>query len=171
MTLLSTEHLLWILLTALAAAGCIGMRRFSAESRAHGIFRITLLAIVVANECAWFLYRHLVAEVPLANNLPLHLCDISIVLMILTLATGRRRLAELSYYAGVSGALMAVCIPVVLESGAIRLIAEIRYFVTHIALVGVGFYFTFGRRFHPKFKAVVRSYAAVHIYALLITPV
>ncbi len=68
------------------------------------------------------------------------------------------------------GALLAVCLPAISETGPIRPIAEIRYFLTHIALVGVGFYLSFGCNYHPPVRAVVRSYLAIHIYALAITP-
>jgi len=170
MTLFSSEHLLWLGLTVLFVAACIGMRRFPLDSRWHQVVKVSLFAVVLLNESAWFLYRHVEAGVPLIDNLPLHLCDMSVFVMLLTLATGNRRLAELSYYTGVIGALMAVCVPAIAESGEIRLIAEIRYFITHIALVGTGFYFTFGRRYYPVAGAVLRSYLAVHFYALLITP-
>tara|TARA_Y100000588_G_C14056662_1_gene839603 strand:- start:288 stop:992 length:705 start_codon:yes stop_codon:yes gene_type:complete len=167
---LSPEHLLWLVITALTVAGCITMRRVPDGSRAHSVFRLVLIAVVLANELAWFLYRHFSAGLPLVDNLPLHLCDISVFVMLLALLTNTRPLVEFSYYAGVSGALMAVCVPAVSETGAIRLIAEIRYFITHVALVGVGFYLTFGRRVYPERRAILRSFAGVHLYALIITP-
>ena len=155
---LSPQHLLWLLVTTLFVAGCIGMQR------------PTLFVTVVLNETAWFLYRHYVVVVPLAHNLPLHLCDISVGLMLMTLATDMNRLRELSYVAGTTGAIFAVSVPVISESSDIRVVAEIRYLLTHIALVGVGFYFTFGRKFHPGPMVVVRAYIAAHLYALVITP-
>lgn len=170
MTPLSAQHLPWLGLTVLFVAGCTGMRRIPLDSRWHGVLRAALFVIVLLNEAAWFSYRHAVAGVELVKNLPLHLCDISVFLMLFTLATGRKQLVEFSYYAGVVGALLAISVPEISESGSIRAIAEIRYFVTHIALVGVGFYFTYGRRYYPGRGAVLRSYVAVHLYALLITP-
>ena len=171
MTLFSAQYLPWLGPTILFVVACIWMRRFPLDSSWHRAVRVSLFCVVLLNESAWFLYRHVAAEVPLIDNLPLHLCDISVFVMLLTLATGGRRLAEFSYYAGVTGALLAVCVPAIAESGEIRPIAEIRYFITHIALVGTGFYFTFGRRYYASSGAVLRSYLAVHLYALLITPV
>ena len=110
------------------------------------------------------------AGIPIADNLPLHLCDLSVFVLFAGLATGGRLWSELAYYAGVVGALLAVCFPAISETGAIRLIAEIRYFLTHVALVGAGFYFTFGCRYCPSARAILRSYIAVHLYALVITP-
>lgn len=37
-------------------------------------------------------------------------------------------------------------------------------------MVGAGFYFTFGCRYRPSARAILRSYIAVHLYALFITP-
>jgi len=171
MIVFSSQHLLWLGLGILFVAGCIAMGRLQLDSRWHGVARVSLFIIVLLNESAWFLYRHTAGGVALVDNLPLHLCDLSVFVMLITLATANRRLAELSYFAGVTGALIAVLVPAISETGLIRPIAEIRYFVTHIALVGVGFYFTFGRGYHPRFGAVVRSYVAVHLYALLIMPI
>ena len=71
---------------------------------------------------------------------------------------------------GVVGALLAVVFPAISETGAIRAVAEIRYFVTHIALVGAGFYFTFGCGYYPPAWAIVRVYLAIAAYAMAITP-
>lgn len=170
MELLSTRHLFWIGVAALFVIGCINMRRLPLDSSWHSAFRISLFVLILVNELSWFGYRHLSTDLPLARNLPLHLCDLSVFVMFAALATGRKLFAELSYYPGVAGALLAVCLPAISETGSIRLIAEIRYFLTHIALVGVGFYLTFGCRYKPPVKAVFRSYLAILIYALAITP-
>jgi hypothetical integral membrane protein (TIGR02206 family) len=171
MTVFSPHHLFWLSLSVLFVGGCISMSRLGHDSRWHKVARVSLFGIVLLNESAWFLYRHIAGGIAVVDNLPLHLCDMSVFLMLFTLATGNRRLAELSYYAGVTGALFAVFVPAISETGWIRPIAEIRYFVTHIALVGVGFYFTYGRGYHPRIGAALRSYIAVHLYAALITPI
>jgi hypothetical integral membrane protein (TIGR02206 family) len=170
MELLSARHLFWIGVAALFVIGCINMRRLPRASRWHSAFRISLFVLILVNELSWFCYRHFSADLPLSRNLPLHLCDLSVFVMFAALATGKRLFAELSYYPGVVGALLAVCLPAISETGSIRLIAEIRYFLTHIALVGVGFYLTFGCHYKPPVRAVFRSYLAILIYALAITP-
>ena len=168
MELLSARHLFWIGVAALFVVGCINMRRLPRASRWHSAFRISLFVLILVNELSWFGYRHFSADLPLSRNL--HLCDLSVFVMFAALATGKRLFAELSYYPGVVGALLAVCLPAISETGSIRLIAEIRYFLTHIALVGVGFYLTFGCHYKPPVRAVFRSYIAILIYALAITP-
>ena len=170
MELFSIRHLFWLGVTVLFVIGCINMRRLPLTCRWHRFFKVAVFALVLVNEVCWFGYRHIVADVALVRNLPLHLCDISVFVMFVALATDSRRFAELSYFPGVVGALLAVCLPAISESGAIRTIAEIRYFVTHIALVGIGFYLTFGRHYRPPIRAVLRSYVAVHVYALVVTP-
>ena len=129
MSIFSLQHLLWLSLTTLFVGGCIGMGRLRLDSHWHGALRASLFVIVLLNESWWFIYRHTASGVALVDNLPLHLCDMSVFLMLITLATGNKCLAELSYYAGVTGALLAVCVPAITETGAIRLLAEIRYFV------------------------------------------
>ena len=161
-------HMAWLAATALFVASCIRMARASA--RCHRVFRIALFAIVLGNEGAWFAYRHFVLAMPLGENLPLHLCDLSVFALMAGIATGWRPFAEWAYYPGVVGALMAVAFPAVSETGAIRAVAEARYFLTHIALVGVGFYLTWGCGYYPPARAIVRVYLAILAYAAAVTP-
>ena len=170
MKLFSAQHLFWLAMTLLFVIGCISMKRVPLSALWHRWLRGTLFVIIVANEVSWFSYKHFVLQQALVKNLPLHLCDISVFVMLFTLATNKKVLAELSYYAGLVGALLAVCFPAISETGSIYTIAVIRYYITHIALVGVGCYFTYGRRYYPGKGAILRSYLAVHLYALLVTP-
>ena len=128
-------HMAWFTATALYVTGC--MR----TARGHRTFRIALLIIVLVNEETWFAYRHFVLGMPLAENLPLHFCYLSVFVLLAGLAIGWRIFAEWAYYPCMVDALMVVVFPPISETGAIRAIAEVRYFVTHIALVGAGFYF------------------------------
>ena len=168
--LFSPYHIFWLVLTAIVIVGCINMKRFPLDSQWHRVLRRAFFVLLVFNESGWFIYRHAVAEIPLVKNLPLHLCDTAVFIMLLTLVTGRKQLAELSYYVGVVSALLAICFPAITETGDIRTIAEVRYFATHIVLAGGGFYFTFGRHHHPSRGAILRSYLFIHVYALLVTP-
>ena len=171
MELLSLRHVFWIVAGVLFVGVCINMRRLPLTSRWHTVFRSSLFVLVLISESSWFCYRHFVVNLPLVKNLPLHLCDMSVFIMFVALATNSRRFAELSYFPGVVGAFLAICFPAISESGSIRTIAEIRFFLTHISLVGVGFYLTFGRQYRPTAKAAFHSYLAVCGYALVITPV
>ena len=164
-------HAAWLALTFIFATFCTAMGRLPAGSDAHGRLRIALIVLVTFNETAWTLYRHVVVGIPLVENLPLHLCDLAVILLLAGLITRRTRLAELSYFVGVPGALLAIIFPAVSETGAIRTIAELRYFTTHIAIVAGGFYLTYGRQQYPQVRAAFRALIFVHVYAILITPV
>ena len=136
----------------------------------HRIFRITLFVGVPINEGAWFAYRHFTVGMRLAEKLPLHLFDLSVFALLTELETNQRFFAKWAYLQDMVGALLAVVFPAVSETGAIRPIAEAGYFITHIALVGAEFYLTFGRRYHPETRAILRIYAAIVGYAILVTP-
>ena len=164
----SLPHLTWLAVTAAFIIGCVTMAHVSTQG--HRIFRIALFLVVLINEGAWFIHRHFTAGMQLAENLSLHLCDLSVYALFAGLATDRRFFAEWAYFPGVVGALLAVVFPAISETGAIRPIAEARYFITHIALVGAGFYLTFGCRYHPKTKAILRIHAAIVGYAVFVTP-
>ena len=90
MELLSAHPLSWIGVAALFVIGCINMRRLPRASRWHAAFRISLFVLILVNELSWFCYKHFAADLPLARNLPLHLCDLSVFVMFAALATGSR---------------------------------------------------------------------------------
>ena len=168
--LLSARHFFWLGLTAAGVGGALYSGSLPQDAPWRRPLRLALFVSVLLNESAWFAYRHFALEVPLAKNLPLHLCDMSVFILLALSLGGGRLLAELLYYAGAVGALLAVCLPAISERGAVYPVAEFRYFFTHIALVVGGFYFTFGRRFYPDLGAPARSCAAVLLFAAAITP-
>ena len=117
MELFSMRHLVWLGATVGFVTACMQMGRLALTSCWHTMFRVSVFTLVLVNESAWFCYRHFVAGIPIIENLPLHLCDISVFVMFAALVTDNRRLAELSYFPGVAGALLAVCLPAISESG------------------------------------------------------
>ena len=106
----------------------------------------------------------------LAENLPPHLCDLSVFAMLAGLATDQRFFAEWAYFPGVVGDLLAVVFPAVSETGSIRPVAEARYFTTYIPLIGARFYLILGRGYHSEARAILRIYVAIVGYAALVTP-
>ena len=169
-TLFSLRHFFWLGLTVLCLGLALYGGRLPQDARWRRPLHWFLFFSVLLNESLWFVYRHLFMAIPLAKNLPLHLCDMSVFMLLAASLTGNRTARELLYYAGTIGALLAVLFPAISEHGAVYPVAEFRYFYTHIALVAGGFYFTFGRRYYPGRAAPLRSFAAVLAFALLITP-
>ena len=161
-------HVAWLSATAAFVTGYARIAHVSIQG--HRIFRIALFVGVLINERAWFAYRHFTVCMRLTDNLPIHLCDLSVFALLAELETNQRFFAKWAYFPDVVGTLLVVVFPAVSETGAIRPIAEARYFVTHIALVGAEFYLTFGRRYHPETRAILRIYAAIVGYAILVTP-
>ena len=171
MELFSARHLLWIGVAVLFAAGCANMRRWPPDGRAHVAFRTALFALVLVNELSWFAYRHFAVGIPITDNLPLHLCDLSVFVLFAGLATGGRLWSELAYYAGVVGALLAVCFPAISETRIDPPHRRDSLFPDPCRFGRRGVLFiTFGCRYRPPARAILRSYIAIHLYALAITP-
>lgn len=171
MDLFSFQHLCWIIGALLFSALCIAIRRLGKETKWHTVLRWTLFSIVFVNEVWWFLFSLWCLDYPFQYNLPLHLCDFSIIVLLIGLATRRRIFCDLAYFVGVPGAALAILFPDIAEVGGIQSIAIARFFVTHIALFGIGFYLTFGIRYYPSYWRAIISFVVIHLYALLLTPV
>lgn len=171
MPLFSIYHIFWLALTLFFVVACIQMRLLPLDSKGHRLLRTSLFVLLLSNESGWFYYRYAAAGIPFVENLPLHLCDLAVLILLTALATGRRLFAEMSYYVGFVAATLAIVFPAISETGDIVPIAIVRYFVTHIVLAGGGFYFTFGRGHRPNRSAVFRSYAFILVWAVMVTPI
>jgi len=171
MPLFSPYHFFWLGLTACFIVACVQMRRLPLDSPLHRRLRSAFFALLFSIEAAWFYYRCAALGIPVVENLPLHLCDLAVLILLIALATNRQLFAELSYYVGFVAATLAIVFPAISETGDILPVAIVRYFITHIILAGGGFYFTFGRGYRPARSAILRSYAFILAWATLVTPI
>lgn len=135
------------------------------------MFRYAVAAVVFLNELLWTLFRHFSLHVPVRENLPLHLCDLSFFILLLGLVRPTDRLADLAYFLGVPGALLAMFFPSIPETGAVGALAVFRFYLTHGAIFLTGFYLTFGRSYFPPYRSALISFVVLHLYALLLFPV
>jgi len=163
--LFSTAHLTFIVILIGLSYLSIQLKKFSPNSSIHLFFRFSLLSILVTNEISWFVFRHTWLNVPLKDNLPLHLCDFSFFMVIIGLLLPQKKIAsQLCYYIGVSGSLFAILLPDISETDSLQTIAVMRYFITHMGIFIVGLYLTFGRNFKPNSKAPLQSFVVLLLY-------
>lgn len=97
--------------------------------------------------------------------LPMHLCDWAAHAGALALLTGKRWLAELTWFWGISATLQGLITPA-LEFGFPHPV-----FFTHghlhISVVVAAFYIVFGLRAYPRRYSVWRALAATHVYLVV----
>lgn len=97
----------------------------------------------------------------LSVSLPLELCSISLLVVIVLLWTGNKRLIDFVFFAGIGGALQAMATPV-LDVGFPHF-RYFHFFYTHIGIIVTAFYFTWMKGYMPTFNGVIKTMVALNI--------
>jgi hypothetical integral membrane protein (TIGR02206 family) len=124
----------------------------------HQYIRGALFCILVGGE----LHRYMMANLWFPGNLPLHLCNMSTWAAVLACITLSPEAVEFSYFAGFSGAGMALLTP----SAASVLPAS--FFLNHGAIIVTGSALVYGRIANLRPGAVWRAYGYLLLYMALI---
>lgn len=116
-----------------------------------------------------FLYRTYVLFEPVKDNLPLHLCGISLYITALALFLRKQILFEIAYFWGLGGALLAVLSP-----GDIFYfphILNIIFYSSHGLIIIGALYMAIVLKFRPTPVSLVRVGLINLAYVMLIYPV
>ncbi|HPD14147.1 MAG TPA: TIGR02206 family membrane protein [Planctomycetota bacterium] len=149
--------------SVLAVAGGLALALWVRKAGTPRLDRAARWALAVA--CVAFE----AAGIALTGVLPLHLCDISILVAPVVLLTGNRYAFELLYFWGVGGAPQALAQPP-LFSGFPAPIC-IAFFLGHGLILASAFYATLAMRLRPTPRSVIRVWLLTNAYGLLIIPV
>lgn len=148
---------------ALAVAGGLALALWARKTGSARLDRAMRWALAIA--CMAFE----AVGIALTGVLPLHLCDISILVAPVVLLTGNRYAFELLYFWGIGGAPQALAQPP-LFSGFPAPIC-IAFFLGHGLILASAFYATLAMRLRPTPWSIVRVWLATNAYGLLIIPV
>lgn len=95
------------------------------------------------------------------DSLPLELCSISLIVTIVLLWTGNKRLYPFVFFAGIGGAIQAVVTPALdLNFPHFRFF---HFFYTHFGIILTALYFTWVKGFKPTFKGVLQTMVALNL--------
>jgi len=148
---------------AMAVAGAVALAlwvRRAGSARLDRATRWALAAACVAFEAF---------GIALTGVLPLHLCDISILIAPVVLLTGNRYAFELLYFWGLGGAPQALAQPPLFSGFPARIC--IAFFLGHGLILASALYATLAMRLRPTPWSVVSVWLLTNAYALLIIPV
>lgn len=108
-----------------------------------------------AMEVAYHLWMGMTGRWGAEDSLPLELCSISLLVAIVLLWTGNRRLVDFVVFAGIGGAIQAVATPVLdMNFPHFRFF---HFFYTHAGIILTGLYFVWVKGYRPTFKGVIKT--------------
>jgi hypothetical integral membrane protein (TIGR02206 family) len=166
--LLSTDHLAALTATAMV---CLAV---PLAARAHpGAWTRLVSRALAILLIAWVAAYHLVValrgEFEPDVDLPLHLTDIVTIIAALALWTGSPLLFELTYFWGLTAALLAVATPGLKSDEGFPSFFFWHYFVTHSGVVLAALFLAFGLGMTPRSGAVQRIFLATLAWAAVAT--
>ena len=125
-----------------------------------------MLLVLELSAQFWYLWS---GTVDVRYTLPLHLCDLSLILSALMLLTGSDRLYGTAYFMGLAGSTQALLTPNLVYPFPHFLYFQ--FFLSHGLVVAACLWATFVGGKRPTFRQVWIAFGATNLYALVIFPV
>lgn len=160
-TLFSTEHFWFIGGGFLGILALTMVSAFLPKYKFAQFSAIVILLIKIAE----LSYRHIYVGEPIYSLLPLHMCNLTLIIAILTMLTKSQKLFQLTYY-WCLGALFAVITPDIKYSFPHPL--TLSFYITHFYLLFAAIYGILFFNFKPTFKGWVNAFIILNIFAFII---
>lgn len=159
--LFGPEHLV-ILVTvpAFAAFLAVVQRRLFAGSRG---LRLMVAALLVCDTVVFYWYQVAHGLVSFPGHLPLELCDLSLMLVCVSLLTLNKRVFDLAYYLSLGGASMALLTPNLWEP--FPSFGTVQYFVAHGLTVAGVLYLVWSGLARPRRGSIGRAMLGANVFA------
>lgn len=159
----SPAHWAAILFTAAVVVAIVGFRARLRGVAADRAFRIGLAALLIGSEIslyAWYTIEGMWGYFAL----PFQLCTMMVWASAAMLLTKSRKLYEIAFFLGILGALQALLTPNLEQT-----FPHFRYFhffIAHAAIIGSSVYMTAAAGYRPTFRAMLRAFGWLNIFAL-----
>ncbi|MFW6108376.1 MAG: TIGR02206 family membrane protein [bacterium] len=163
------QHFLAVAVSLSGAAGLAVGVRASGSARLDRAVRWLLAGTCVVYEVGALGWRwHSEFGGP-AEALPLHLCDLSLLLAPVVLLTGRRPAYELLYFWGIGGAAQSLATPTLIDGFPAR--TCLSFFFGHALIIASALYATVVLRLRPVPRSLLRVWLITTTYAVVLLPV
>ncbi|MGC9158765.1 MAG: TIGR02206 family membrane protein [Terracidiphilus sp.] len=162
--LLGTAHL-FILGGVLLLAALLAWMQRKLPPGSKGI-RVILAAVLLADTALWYGYLAGSGQLVFPRNLPLELCDVTLLLMLAALLTLRPAIFDLAYYGALAGTSMALLTPDLWESFPSW--PTVQFFVAHGLVVTAALYLVWSGQARPRPGSVARAMLAANLYAAMV---
>lgn len=160
-TLFSTEHFWFI---GGGFLGILALTMVSAFLPKYKFAQFSAIVILLI-KLAELSYRHIYVGEPIYSLLPLHMCNLTLIITILTMLTKSQKLFQLTYF-WCLGALFAVITPDIKYSFPHPL--TLSFYITHFYLLFAAIYGILFFNFKPTFKGWINSFITLNIFAFII---
>lgn len=156
--LFSTEHLLSIGGYTLF----YGVLLFISQFFSKKSFRLAASSIIIIVKAAELIIRHGVYGETVLELIPIHLCNVTLILAVISMVFPSKRMFQVIYYWGF-GAVAAILFPD--SRVAFPNFVGISFFVTHFFILFTVWYQLIYFKFRPSLQGLFQSFIWINIFA------
>jgi hypothetical integral membrane protein (TIGR02206 family) len=160
------EHLAAVLVPVLAAVALAALMRRDPSGRIDRAARIGVAVILLAGTVAAMGGGVTLASLDWIDVLPLHLCDLNVLIGAWALLTRKQAAYEVLYYWGLTGTLIATITPDV--GAGFPDLGCVAFFGLHGGVVTAALVLTLGSRMRPRPGSVRRVFLFTNAYAAVV---
>lgn len=164
--LFSPSHLLVLLLFAvLTAALFVYRKKWHSSSRLRNTLRHALAGTLLLTEISFQLWHLWTDSWSLAYSLPLQLCSVSLLLAVIMLFTKHHTLYEITFFAGIGGASLAMLTPELFYP--FPHFRFFHFFLAHAAIIWACLFMTWVEGYRPSLRSVWKTMGFLNVLLLL----
>ncbi|MCL6478414.1 MAG: TIGR02206 family membrane protein [Peptococcaceae bacterium] len=165
--LFSMSHNIMLGLILLICLLIVGFRVNLRNVYANKIFRYILISIMMLLEIYVHIWLIIMDQWSITTSLPLHLCDVSIILSVIMLANKSYSIYELTYFWGFGGAVQALLTP---DLGPFSFPHCIffQFFLLHGSIVAACVFMTFVEGYKPTPRSIRKTFVITNVYAVFV---
>jgi hypothetical integral membrane protein (TIGR02206 family) len=162
--LFGPEHfVILVTVPALAAFLAIVQRKFFAGSQR---LRLILAALLLLDTVVFYWYQVTHGLLSFPGHLPLELCDVSLVLVCVSLLLLDETVFDLAYYLSLGGATMALLTPNLWEP--FPSFGTVQFFVAHGLTVAGVLYLVWSGLARPRPRSIGRAMLGLNVFAVVV---
>ncbi|WP_330218852.1 YwaF family protein [Brevibacillus choshinensis] len=161
----SISHVCSLLLCALILTLLYVYRHRLQPPYVDTVSRFLLAGVLATSEIAYHLWHIGTNTWSLREALPLQLCSITLLLSIIMLVTSSYRLFELTFFAGLAGAGIALLTPELFYP--FPHFRFFHFFVAHEGIVLACLYMTWVKGYRPTISSVWKAMAALNVLLVI----
>ncbi len=163
--LFSLEHIIALLLTGAICAGCLALRKWRAGERRIKTGAWMLIAMMLGYAGISYARIFMRGDFTLQTGLPLHLCDVLVIICVLALVTRKYLLFEMAYFLGLAGTLQTMITPN-LDVGFPAMRCLLFFWMHGVILVAICFMIG-AYRMRPRPGCILRMFIVINIYVVV----
>ncbi len=164
--LFSTQHNTVLLLVAVISAALYFSRRYLKKEKVNRILRNTFAFFILLQALSFQLWNITMREWSVLTSLPLHLCDVSVILSAFMLLKKNYGAFELTYIWGLGGALQALLTPNLWYPYPHFIFFLL--FLSHGSIIIACLFMIFVEGFRPCSNTIKKVFIITNIYASII---